>query len=46
MAGHFCDGKMKSKEHVVVGLGRFPVARLKLFNGKNFGKLGLQVAEG
>ena len=45
MAGYLRDGKMKSKEDVVVGLDTFPESLLKLFNGENFGKLVLQVAE-
>jgi NADPH-dependent curcumin reductase CurA len=44
MAGYLKDGKMKSKEDVVVGLDTFPQTLLKLFNGENFGKLVLQVA--
>ena len=45
MAGYLRDGKMKSKEDVVVGIDTFPESLLKLFNGENFGKLVLQVAE-
>jgi NADPH-dependent curcumin reductase CurA len=44
MAGYLKDGRMKSKEDVVVGLDTFPETLLKLFNGENFGKLVLQVA--
>jgi NADPH-dependent curcumin reductase len=44
MAGYLKDGRMKSKEDVVVGLQTFPETLLKLFNGDNFGKLVLQVA--
>ena len=44
MAGYLKDGRMKSKEDVVVGLETFPETLLKLFNGENFGKLVLQVA--
>jgi NADPH-dependent curcumin reductase len=44
MAGYLKDGKMKSKEDVVVGIETFPETLLKLFNGENFGKLVLQVA--
>ncbi len=44
MAGYIKDGRMKSKEDVVVGLETFPTTLLKLFNGENFGKLVLQVA--
>jgi NADPH-dependent curcumin reductase len=45
MAGYLKDGRMKSKEDVVVGLDTFPETLLKLFNGENFGKLVLQVAQ-
>ncbi len=45
MAGYLKDGRMKSKEDVVKGLDTFPETLLKLFNGENFGKLVLQVAE-
>ena len=45
MAGYLKDGRMKSKEDVVVGLQTFPETLLKLFNGENFGKLVLEVAE-
>jgi NADPH-dependent curcumin reductase CurA len=44
MAAYLKDGRMKSKEDVVVGLQTFPDTLLKLFNGENFGKLVLQVA--
>lgn len=43
LAGYLKDGRMKSKEDVVVGLDTFPETLLKLFNGENFGKLVLQV---
>ena len=46
MAGYLKDGRMKSKEDVVIGLDTFPETLLKLFNGENFGKLVLQVAPG
>nr|CBA33668.1 Putative NADP-dependent oxidoreductase yfmJ [Curvibacter putative symbiont of Hydra magnipapillata] len=46
MAGYLKDGRMKSKEDVVVGLQTFPETLLKLFNGENFGKLVLEVARG
>ena len=46
MAGYLKDGRMKSKEDVVVGLNTFPDTLLKLFNGENFGKLVLEVAKG
>ncbi len=45
MAGYLKDGRMKSKEDVVVGLKTFPETLINLFNGSNFGKLVLQVAE-
>jgi NADPH-dependent curcumin reductase CurA len=44
LALYLGDGRMKSKEDIVVGLDTFPEALLKLFNGENFGKLVLQVA--
>ena len=44
LAGYLKDGRMKSREDIVVGLDTFPEALLKLFNGENFGKLVLQVA--
>ena len=37
MAGYLRDGKMKSKEDVVVGLNTFPETLLKLFNGRILG---------
>ena len=46
LAGYLKDGRMKSREDVVVGLATFPETLLKLFNGENFGKLVLQVATG
>jgi NADPH-dependent curcumin reductase CurA len=45
LAGHLKAGRMKSKEDVVSGLDTFPETLLKLFNGENFGKLVLQVAQ-
>ena len=45
MAGYLKDGRMKSKEDVYRGLENFPQTLLKLFNGENFGKLVLQVAD-
>jgi NADPH-dependent curcumin reductase len=44
IAGYLKDGKMKSKEDIVVGIETFPETLLKLFNGENFGKFVLQVA--
>jgi NADPH-dependent curcumin reductase CurA len=44
MAGYLKEGRMHSKEDVMVGLQTFPETLLKLFNGQNFGKLVLQIA--
>jgi hypothetical protein len=44
LAGYLKNGRMKSKEDVVVGLDTFPEALNRLFSGENFGKLVLQVA--
>ncbi len=44
LAGYLKDGRMTSREDVVVGIETFPEALLKLFRGENFGKLVLQVA--
>jgi NADPH-dependent curcumin reductase CurA len=45
LAGHLRDGRMTSREDVVVGIDTFPESLLRLFRGDNFGKLVLQVAE-
>jgi NADPH-dependent curcumin reductase CurA len=45
LAGYLRDGRMTSREDVVVGIDTFPESLLKLFRGENFGKLVLQVAE-
>jgi NADPH-dependent curcumin reductase len=46
MAGYLRDGRMKSREDVVDGgVAAFPATLLKLFNGENFGKLVLKVAD-
>ena len=45
MAAYLKDGRMKSREDVVRGIENFADALLKLFNGENFGKLVLEVAE-
>jgi NADPH-dependent curcumin reductase CurA len=46
LAGYLKDGRIKSKEDVVRGsVQDFPATLLKLFNGENFGKLVLQIAE-
>jgi NADPH-dependent curcumin reductase len=39
------EGSFKTREDIVRGLENFPDALLMLFNGKNFGKLILQVAD-
>ncbi len=46
LAGYLKDGRMKSREDVVIGLETFPESLVKLFTGENFGKLVLQVADG
>jgi NADPH-dependent curcumin reductase CurA len=47
LAGYLKDGRMQSREDVVRGgVQAFPETLLKLFSGRNFGKLVLQVAEG
>ncbi|SHH06357.1 NADP-dependent oxidoreductase [Massilia sp. CF038] len=45
MAKWMQEGTFKSKEDVVEGLSTFPEALLMLFEGKNFGKLCLKVAD-
>ena len=45
MAKWMKEGTFKSKEDVVEGLENFPEALLMLFEGKNFGKLCLKVAD-
>jgi NADPH-dependent curcumin reductase len=46
MAGYLKDGRMKSREDIMEGgVAAFPDALLKLFNGENFGKLVLKVAD-
>ena len=44
IAKWMADGSFKSKEDIVQGLDTFPQSLLMLFEGKNFGKLVLQVA--
>ncbi len=44
MAGWLRDGSLVSREHVVEGFERFPEALPMLFQGRNLGKLVLQVA--
>jgi len=43
MAAWMAAGKLKSREHIVEGLGTFPETLLKLFTGENDGKLMLKV---
>ena len=38
------DGKIKSREHVVDGLGNAPEALLRLFDGSHQGKLLVRIA--
>jgi NADPH-dependent curcumin reductase len=45
LAGWLAQGKIKAREDVVEGLENFPEAFLKLFQGENFGKLVIKVAE-
>ena len=45
MAKWMQEGTFKSKEDVVDGIENFPEALLMLFEGKNFGKLCLKVAD-
>jgi NADPH-dependent curcumin reductase CurA len=45
MAKWMQEGTFKSKEDIVDGLENFPEALLMLFEGKNFGKLCLKVAD-
>lgn len=44
MVGYLKEGKMISKQDIVVAIETFPEPLLMLFNGENFGKLVLQVA--
>ncbi len=45
MAAWLEQGRMKSKEDIVEGIEQFPAALGMLFEGKNFGKLILKVAD-
>jgi len=45
MAKWMQEGSFKSKEDIVDGIENFPEALLMLFEGKNFGKLCLKVAD-
>ena len=44
LAGWMAEGKLKSREHIVEGLEKFPEALLMLFSGENHGKLILKIA--
>jgi NADPH-dependent curcumin reductase len=44
MAGWMAAGKLKSREHIVEGLEKFPETLSMLFSGENTGKLVLKVA--
>jgi NADPH-dependent curcumin reductase CurA len=44
LGGHLRSGRMKSREDVVRGRDNLPEALLELFDGRNFGKLVLEVA--
>ena len=39
------EGKLKTREHIVVGLDTFPETLLMLYSGQNNGKLMIKVAE-
>jgi NADPH-dependent curcumin reductase len=45
MGGWIAEGKLKSREHIVEGLEKFPETLLMLFSGENHGKLILKVGE-
>ena len=45
MAKWMKEGTFKTREDIVEGLEKFPEALSMLFDGKNFGKLILQVAK-
>jgi NADPH-dependent curcumin reductase CurA len=45
MAAWIASGQLKSREHIVQGLEKFPEALLMLYSGENFGKLILKVAD-
>ncbi len=46
MGGWIAAGKLKTREDIEQGLGKFPETFQMLFTGENNGKLVLQVAEG
>ena len=45
LAGWMKAGELKSKEHIVDGIEKFPETLNMLFSGANFGKLILKVGE-
>lgn len=45
MSAWMNEGKFHTREDIVEGLANFPMALMMLFEGKNFGKLILQVAK-
>jgi NADPH-dependent curcumin reductase CurA len=45
MAGWIADGRLRSLEHIVTGIERFPETLLSLYSGENFGKLILSVGD-
>jgi NADPH-dependent curcumin reductase len=45
MAGWLAAGKLRSREDIAEGFENFPATLLRLFEGKNTGKLVLRVAE-
>lgn len=45
MASWLAAGKLVSREDIAIGLESFPETLLRLFEGKNTGKLALEVAE-
>ena len=47
MAGWLAEGKLKTREDIAAGgIEKFPETLLRLFEGRNMGKLVLTVAEG
>jgi len=45
MGSWLASGKLKSREHIVTGLDKFPETLLMLYSGENSGKLILKVAD-
>jgi NADPH-dependent curcumin reductase CurA len=44
LAGWMASGRLKSQEHIVAGIEKFPEALPMLFKGENTGKLLLKVS--